>query len=252
MNKWTVWRNSLLTLVALGFVTFTVQAASGTRPQPVPPLPTSTPMLSMEAREALLYVAHREGLAVENLVVVNEFHRESALLGQTFRAVTVLDMESDHFFEVLVDLNSGEVADRAVVEVAEEQLYRARYGRLQPAFYERLQTMRDDDTVMVTIWVAARPGRRLDEQQTATFAALASRYSQARVAMEHGSIPLDVDDPALAERLYDEYVQMLNDEIAVRIQPLVKMLEAGIRRQNLAGIADGDRNVAKESHPDAC
>ena len=143
-----------------------------------------------------------------------------------FQAVTVLDLESGRFFQVLVDLDDGQVEDRAAIEEAEEQRHRAKYGKLQPALYERLRGMGEDETVTVTIWVAALPGKSLTEQQAAAFATLAARYPQEREAMERSGKPMDVDDPTLTERIYDEYVQILNAEVASRIQPLVETLEA--------------------------
>lgn len=157
---------------------------------------------------------------------MNEFRREAALLGRTFQAVTVLDLGSGHFYQVLVDLNSGQVEERAAVEEAEEQRYRAEYGKLQPALYERLQAMRDEEMVRVTLWVVAPPGQSLAERQAAIFAELAARYPEAQAAIEQGGKPMDVSDPALAERIYQEYVQRLNAETAARIQPLVEALEA--------------------------
>ncbi len=198
-------------------------------PSPLPS-PTSTPAAtpgpSAEAHKALAFIAQREGVPVERLVVVNEFRREAALLGRTFQAVTVLDLESGHFYQVLVDLNSGQVEERAAVEEAEAQRYRAEYGKLQPALYERLQTMRDEEMVRVTIWVVAPAGQSLAEQQAAIFAELAARYPEAQAAIERGGKPMDVDDPALAERIYQEYVQRLNAETVARIRPLVEALEA--------------------------
>lgn len=201
-------------------------------PLPTPsslPSPTSTPAAtpgpSAEAHKALAFIAQQEGVPVERLVVVNEFRREAALLGRTFQAVTVLDLESGHFYQVLVDLNSGQVEERAVVEEAEERHYRAEYGKLQPALYERLQTMRDEEMIRVTIWVVAPAGQSLAERQAAIFAELAARYPEAQAAIERGGKPMDVSDPALAERIYQEYVQMLTAGTATRIRPLVEALK---------------------------
>jgi hypothetical protein len=44
--------------------------------------------------------------------------------------------------------------------------------------------------------------------------------------MERSGKPMDVDDPALAERIYEEYVQILNGEAVTRIHPLVEALGA--------------------------
>ncbi len=242
MNKKIAF-NTLLTLLALGLVTIIVQSVPETRallnlnlPLPIPasfdfPLPTPIPSPSLapgpsvKAQKALDYLARREKIVAENLVVVNEFRREALLLGRTFQAVTVLDTKSGRFFQVLVDLDSGQVEDRTAIEEIEEQRHRARYGKLHPDLHERLQAMRDDETVTVTIWVAAPQGRSMAEQQVATFAALAARYPQARKAIEHSGKPMDVGNPTLAKRIYDEYVHILNAEAVFRIQPLVKVLE---------------------------
>lgn len=241
MNK-PIAFNSLLTLLAVGLATIIVQSVPETRallnsplPTPAPfdsplptpvPSPSPTPGPSVEAQKALAYLAQREEIAPEALVIVNEFRRAAPLLGLTFQAVTVLDTESGHFFQVLVDLDSGQVEDRTAVEEAEEQNHRAKYGKLQPALYELLEAMGEDETVTIAIWVAAPPGKSLAEQQSAAFETLAARYPQARAAMERSGKPMDVDDPALAEHIYDEYVQIVNAEVASRVHPLVEALEA--------------------------
>ncbi len=205
---------------------------------PVSPLPTpfpthsptatpaATPGPSTEAQKALVFIAQRESIRAEQLVVVNEFRREAPLLGRTFQAVTVLDLESGRFYQLLVDRSSGQVEEQATVEAAEEQRHRAQYGKLQPVLYERLQAMEDDEVVTVILWAVAPSGKSLAEQQSAIFAELAARYPEAQAAMEQSGKPMDVADPALAERIHGEYVQMLNTETASRIEPLVKALEA--------------------------
>jgi len=241
MNKQIAF-NTLLNLLALGLAIIIIQSVPETQalldsplptpvlfdsPLPTPvPSPSPTPGPSVEAQKALAYLAQREKIAPENLVIVNEFRREAPLLGRTFQAVTVLDTESGRFFQVLVDLDSGQVEDREAIEEAEEERHHAKYGKLQPALYERLQIMREDEMVTVTIWVIAQAGKGLAEQQASAFATLATRYPQAREAMEHSGKPMDGDDPALAERIYEEYVQILNADAASRIWPLVKALEA--------------------------
>lgn len=195
MNKKMTF-NTLLTLLVFGLATITIQSVPKTQallnsPLPTPrlfnsPLPTPvsspppTPTSSAAAQKALAYLRQRERLAPENLVIVNEFRREAPLLGRTFQAVTVLDTKSGRFFQVLVDLNSGQVEDRAAIEEAEELHHRAKYGKLQPALYERLQATSEDEMVTVTIWVVAPPGRSLAEQQAAAFATLAAKYPRRR------------------------------------------------------------------------
>lgn len=233
MNKRIAF-NAFLALLAFGFAIIIIQSGPETQaflnsPLPTPCLfnsPLSTPVPSAAAQKALTYLAQRERIAPENLVIVNEFRREAPLLGRTFQAVTILDMKSGRFFQLLVDLNSGGVEDGETIEKGEKERYRAKYGKLQPALYERLLRMSEEEAVTVTIWVVAPPGKSLAEQEVAAFATLAAKYPQAREAMERGGKPMDVDDPGLAKQIYNEYVQIINADVASRIQPLVKALEA--------------------------
>lgn len=196
-------------------------------PAPLSPTPTLPSEPSAEVRRAVAYVSAREGIPPTNLVVVNEFEHQSAPLGRSFQAVTLLDQQQGgRFFEVLVDLATGQVEDRAAVEAAEQQVLRARYGKLQPPLYQRLQAIQDEDRITVTIWVAAEPGKDLSKAQATAFAALAARYPQAAAAMERGGKPMDVADRKLAGQIYREYVEILDAEVTRRIQPLVQTLES--------------------------
>jgi len=113
---------------------------------PVIPSPTPTPPMPEETQRALKYIAEREEISIEQLVVANQHRREYALLGRTFRAVTALDVESDRWYNVMVDLADGSfVDDVEAVERAEQEAHRTRYGKLEPALFERLETMKPDN-----------------------------------------------------------------------------------------------------------
>ena len=211
---------------------------------PVPPAP---PGCSPEALVARAYVSEQQGIPAADLVVVNEFRRESALLGRSFQAVTLLDQPSGRFFEVLVDPRSRQVEERAAIEAAEDQAFRAHYGKLQPALHERLQAIQDEEEVEVTIWAATEPANSLAQAQTAAFAALATRYPEAAAAMARGGKPMEVEDRQLAERIYQEYVERLDAGAALRIQPLVEALEKqGVRVRTAPGLPAVTATLSKD------
>lgn len=240
MNK-RVMFGALLTLLIFGVAAVTIRSASEAQALLSQPLSTQVSVDSSlsvlfppssaissqfnEVQIALAYLAKRENVLAENLRIVNDFRRESLILGRMFQAVTVLDMKNGHFFQVLVDLESGEVEDKIVIEETEEQWRQARYGKLQPALYERLKAMRSDEWVTVAIWVTAPSGKSLSEQQSTAVATLAIKYPQARESLLRGGKLMDLNDPDLAERIYKEYVQILDAENAARISPLVQALE---------------------------
>jgi hypothetical protein len=74
---------------------------------------------SSEAQKALEYVAQRNSIPVEHLLVANEFRRDMPLLARSFQAVTVLDSQSGEFYKVVVDINSGQIDDWLIVSGGE-------------------------------------------------------------------------------------------------------------------------------------
>jgi hypothetical protein len=192
-----------------------------------PPPPPPTPLPSIEAQIALRYVAEKYDIPIERLAVANEHHREYAELGRAFRAFSLFDLADGRFFKLLVDLEDHTVVeDVAAIQQAEDEAHREKYGKLHPALYERLQAMQDDETVQVTIWVAAGPGRSLAERELAAKATLAAKYPEVQTALERGGKPMDVEDPELAERVRAEYAALLRVDLDQRGTALVETLEA--------------------------
>lgn len=215
--------------VVLGSGLFDSPLATPTPTRSVPLLPTSTPepVLSEAAQQALVYIAQREGIPVEALVIVADHPTEYPALGREFQVVTLLDIRPEgQPWKLLVDLTNGRMEeDISALLAAEARAHQAQYGKLQPSLYERLQTLKSNEAVPVAVWMAAGPGQTLAEQQEAAFATLAAQYPEAKTALERSGKPMDVDDPELAQRIEAEYVALLNAGTRVRTQPLVAELE---------------------------
>jgi hypothetical protein len=182
--------SSLFVIVALVFLAFLI--AQGTRPvsglhqssfdSPIltPLAPDPTPATSVpETQLVLKYVSERENVPVGQLVVVNQYQRDYEMLDKSFWSVTLLDTQHDGagaWHRVLVDLADGSVVDDAeAIEQAERAAHRTRYGKLEPALFERLEASKPGDTVPVVIWVAGSL-RRSDEE---LYAELAVKYPKA-------------------------------------------------------------------------
>lgn len=142
------------------------------------PTPTPKPIPSDAARKAMAYIAKREGIPIESLEIVADHRSDYPALGRQFQVVTVLDTRPQgQVYKLLVDLRDGRAEeDVSALLAAEARAHESRYGKLEPALYERLQGLKDDDTLPVAIWMAASPGKSLAEQQTTAFAILAARY----------------------------------------------------------------------------
>ncbi len=190
------------------------------------PTPTPRPVPSDAARKALAYIAKREGIPIESLETVADHRSDYPALGRQFQVVTVLDTRTQgQVYKLLVDLRNGRVEeDISALLAAEARAHQARYGKLQPTLYERLQGLKDGDTLPVAIWMAAGPGKSLAEQQATAFAALAARYPQARAAIERESKPMDVSDPELRQCIEADYAAMMAAQAETRTSSLVTEL----------------------------
>ena len=149
---------ALFALLALVGVVASRPAAGApfTSPLPTPSLlpaspfdsPLSPPVLEAQARIALRYIAKRESVPLDDLLVAHRHRREYPLLGRQFMAFTIFDRTARRDFHLLVDLDDGSVVnDVAAVERAEAGARRAKYGRLHPTLYERLQTAGEEETL---------------------------------------------------------------------------------------------------------
>ena len=184
-----------------------------------PPTPTSSP----QARIALRYIAEREGIPLGDLLVGYEHPRSYPLLGRQFMAFKIFDRVSRRSFALLVDLDDdGVVDDIETMDRAEAHARYAKYGKLQPLLYERLQTAGDEEVLLVAIWVGGERGRSRED----IYATLASRYPQVQEALARHASPFDVGDPALARQIRAEYEQMCQEDVVARIRPLVSYLES--------------------------
>ena len=160
---------------------------------------------------------------MEALTIAADHSTEYPAIGRKFQVVTVVDNQpGGEVYKLLVDLADGRVeTDLSALLAAEAQAHHAHYGKLEPALYERLQTLRGSDTIPVAVWMAAQPGQTLADQQEVIFAILAAKYPQARIALEQAGKPMDVDNPELAKRIEADYHALLKAEARARTQTLV-------------------------------
>ncbi len=188
-------------------------------------LPTPAPTSPSEewSHKLLEHIAAREGIPIEHLVVAGQARPQYKELGREFWAITVLDTVGDGWYYAMLDLADGTtiVDDIKAMDNAEGEARQAKYGVLQPALFERLQTLRPEDQVPVVIWVAGKPKRNEKE----IIALLAARHPEVRAALEKSGNYLDVGDLELGMQLRREYVQELEADTKELTQPLVRYLE---------------------------
>jgi hypothetical protein len=105
-----------------------------------PPAPYTLPAISRYGEIALKYIAEQKGVSPAALLIEQEHPRSYPLLGREFMAFTILDTSDGQAFVLLVDVDSGAVEDDlSALEQANAEAHLARYGKLDPTLYERLQ-----------------------------------------------------------------------------------------------------------------
>lgn len=161
------------------------------------PITLPPPKLSEAAQKALEYIAKRDGIPVEALIVQDDHPTEYPSLGRKFQVVTLLDTRPDgQVYKLLVDLADSRIEENiSALLDAEAQAYQSQYGKLQPALSQRLQELSSNDIVPVAIWMASQPQKTLVDLQEAAVAALAAKYPEAQAAIEHSGKPMDVEGP---------------------------------------------------------
>ncbi len=193
-------------------------------PLPTPlPSPSPTPTPSVEAQKALTYLARREGIPTQVLVVVTDHLTMFPNLDRKFRAVTILDTRpGGRFYKLLVDVNNGRVEeDLAALRDAEEKAYLKRYGKLQIALHKRLQEIGDDAMLPVAVWVASDIPRSDDEIQKS----IAARFPEAQAALQRSGKLWDVENLELARQIKAEYNRLSAADTTQRIAPLMAHLK---------------------------
>jgi len=202
-------------------------------------VPTPTQEPSKAAQAALAYLAQREGIPASPFVVATDHPTEYPSLGRRFQVVTLLDTRPEgKSYDFLVDLDTGKVIeDIASIQRAEEQARIQKYGKLDPALYDRLHIMRDDDVVTVMIRVAGDPTSSISEVQAAAIATVTAKYLEAQMAVERGGKPVDVGDPVLADHIYTDYMVALDIGMAQREQQLAEAQRALAEALEAQGIS---------------
>ena len=122
---------------------------------PPTPSPALTPVArrSPNERRALRYLQETYGLNPANLVIVHQELQPFPLTGRVLWRAKILDPAGGSTYGVAID-EGGQIVDPHLFEQAEREAYRARYGKLEPALHDLLQTKGDDERVKVGIWLA--------------------------------------------------------------------------------------------------
>lgn len=146
------------------------------------PLPTPTPVISEYGKKALAFVVEKWAVPVEYLLIEYELETDYPLSGRTFRHFLISDTHDPHWatYSVSVEIRTGAIEeDLTAIERAEAAAYLAKYGKVEPTLWRRLQQVSDDTVLSVAIWADGHSRRTEDE----ILAILANEFPEAAKAI---------------------------------------------------------------------
>ncbi len=172
----------------------------------------------------LEYVAKREEVSINSLEVLyfTPYHFE--ILKEHYWVADVFNHQTEDSYEVLVNMSDGSFVDSlAILQAEESSAQQEKYGILEPALYERLQTMGDLDEVKVAIWVRSK--QRPYEEMVAEMAA---RFPDVQEALENNRDVLDIqsDDLEHIREVKKAWMEIQTRDANTQIQMLAEELEA--------------------------
>jgi len=178
---------------------------------------------SKESQVLKEHVAKREGILVDKLKLVSEHVRTYPNLERGFQAAALLDTRPDGiFYHVMIDLKNGEIIDNiSTIREAESAAYFARYGKMEKQLYERLQEIDDDTLLPIAVWVNGTSST--DQQEVEQ--AVASRFPEARQALEQGERLWAVEDQELSNNIRREYERVATERTEKRTRPLIDFMQ---------------------------
>lgn len=93
-------------------------------------------------------------ISPEGLTVIYRTGLDLPLSGVRGERVKIINSDASSTWLVAVT-DRGEVKDYGELKTRERQLYRAKYGRLEPALYDELEQMEDTDELEVVLWLVS-------------------------------------------------------------------------------------------------
>jgi len=106
------------------------------------------------SQKLLETLSNELGIPVTSLAIANETTLTLPYLNRRIPTAKVLNLETGMIHEVTLDESGLRInADELIAQ--DFAIKKDRYGKLEPELHNLLQTIKDNDTVEVAIWLAA-------------------------------------------------------------------------------------------------
>lgn len=187
-------------------------------------LPVTPPPPSEYAVATINVLAQRLSVAADELAIVADYAVDLYYLERSFQTVTLVDLNpSGKFYSFLVDHESGEIYDPALLRTEAGKALQDRYGKLEPSLHQRLREIQDHETVDVFIWAAPQANGTVAERQVAAIEELEVKYPDVTIAFENGELRTNASSTELAVAIELEFVLLLQGDVTPRTETLLKV-----------------------------
>ena len=180
MKKTPTWKRK--GIIAAFLIVALIVVSSILAFHPVGEVPPGIPHEVEYHTKALQHVSQTHVIPIEQLRVVNEGQANFPVSGRKIWGAKVWDGESS--YGVYID-ERGDIVDIKTIEAEESKAAHQKYGKLEPALFELLQTIQSDELVPCIIWLKManvrprRPGP--DENEYAKYKkTLSDAYASAQ------------------------------------------------------------------------
>jgi hypothetical protein len=118
--------------------------------------------LSATEQRLLDVAARNQGLAASELQLLDSTTVNLPLTNRTVNTAKIVSARDENVLAASID-ERGEEVDLALLKQEEERAYIAKYGKLDPALYDRVQGLRSAERVKVAFWM--NPVEDLDREE---------------------------------------------------------------------------------------
>ena len=112
---------------------------------------------------ALQHIAQAYNMPLEHLSVVARTQAHYRMIDKKLWCMKISDHKSDEMYAVSMDLD-GNIVDENAIKEQERKAYTGKYGKLEPALYDRLRGASGGDLIKVGIWLTPIDSERIEKE----------------------------------------------------------------------------------------
>jgi len=112
---------------------------------------------------ALQHIAQTHNIPIEQLDVISRTEAHYRMIDKRLWCMKISDHESDEMYAVSIDMD-GNIVDETAIKDEERKAYVEKYGKLEPALYDRLQGASGGELIKVGIWLTPIDSESIEKE----------------------------------------------------------------------------------------